>query len=170
MKYFTYLTISILTIAVVSLFYLKNPNGQPWLSKPLVSEKLNTAKHQLVAFSNSVFDTVDGSIKKVAENMTPRSENKIYKWQDEQGLWHFSDAPRNYGSSEEVKLNSKNITVIVAEDTSILNGSAKSSRLDFPSAAKQYDPEAIKKLFKDAEKAKQKLEQRSKEIENSSGF
>ena len=70
-----------------------------------------------------------------------------------------------------VKLNPADINVVVAEDTAILSGSAKSAALPFPQRAPEiYNSESINKLFEDAEKAKKRIEQRSKEVESFSGF
>ena len=50
-------------------------------------------------------------------------------------------------------------------------GSAKSAAKPFPQRAPEiYNSESINKLFEDAEKAKKRIEQRSKEVESFSGF
>ena len=90
---------------------------------------------------------------------------------DEQGQWHFSDVPNKNGKSIEVHLDPADINVVVAEDTAILSGSAKSAAQPFPQRAPEiYNSESINKLFEDAEKAKKRIEQRSKEVESFSGF
>ena len=166
MKYFTYLAISVMVIALISLFYLKKPNGQPWLTSSLIKNESFSIKDKVVALSSNTFEQLTLELKKVGDKITSSplasdSQSKIYKWQDEQGQWHFSDVPNKNGKSIEVHLDPADINVVVAEDTAILSGSAKSEI---------YNSESINKLFEDAEKAKKRIEQRSKEVESFSGF
>ncbi|KKK66465.1 hypothetical protein LCGC14_2963800, partial [marine sediment metagenome] len=58
------------------------------------------------------------------------------------------------------------ITVVAAEDTAILKGSAKTTNMALTgTASRVYDPVVIKKLFEDAEQVKSALEQRTKALE-----
>lgn len=176
MKYFTYLATSVMVIALISLFYLKKPNGQPWLTSSLIKNESFSIKDKVVALSSNTFEQLTLELKKVGDKITSSplasdSQSKIYKWQDEQGQWHFSDVPNKNGKSIEVHLDPADINVVVAEDTAILSGSAKSAAKPFPQRAPEiYNSESINKLFEDAEKAKKRIEQRSKEVESFSGF
>lgn len=176
MKYFTYLAMSVMIIAVTLLFFIKKPNGQPWLSTSVIYSESIEIKDEMVALSSGALDSITLAITTANEKITGATfelENPkpIYKWQDGQGQWHFSDVPNKNGKSEVVKLNPADINVVVAEDTAILSGSAKSAALPFPQRAPEiYNSESINKLFEDAEKAKKRIEQRSKEVESFSGF
>ena len=176
MKYFTYIAISVMVIALISLFYLKKPNGQPWLTSTLIKNESFSIKDEMVALSSNILEPFTLEVKKAADQLTSSSlssdgQVKIYKWQDELGQWHFSDVPNKNGKSVAVTLNLADSNVVVAEDTAILSGSAKSAVDPFPQRAPEiYNSQSIKKLFEDAEKAKQRLEQRSKEVESFSGF
>tara|TARA_Y100000780_G_scaffold229306_1_gene248758 strand:- start:197 stop:727 length:531 start_codon:yes stop_codon:yes gene_type:complete len=176
MKYFTYLAVSVMIIAVTLLFFIKKPNGQPWLSTSVIYSESIEIKDEMVALSSGALDSITLAITTASEKITGATfelENPkpIYKWQDGQGQWHFSDVPNKNGKSEVVKLNPADINVVVAEDTAILSGSAKSAAQPFPQRAPEiYNSESINKLFEDAEKAKKRIEQRSKEVESFSGF
>ena len=176
MKYFTYLAVSVMIIAVILLFYIKKPNGQPWLSTSVIYSESIEIKDEMVALSSGALDSITLAITTASEKITGATfelENPkpIYKWQDGQGQWHFSDVPNKNGKSEVVKLNPADINVVVAEDTAILSGSAKSAAQPFTQRAPEiYNSESINKLFEDAEKAKKRIEQRSKEVESFSGF
>ncbi|GAA62300.1 hypothetical protein P20311_0068 [Pseudoalteromonas sp. BSi20311] len=176
MKYFTYLAMSVMIISVTLLFFIKKPNGQPWLSTSVIYSESIEIKDEMVALSSGALDSITLAITTASEKITGATfelENPkpIYKWQDGQGQWHFSDVPNKNGKSEVVKLNPADINVVVAEDTAILSGSAKSAALPFPQRAPEiYNSESINKLFEDAEKAKKRIEQRSKEVESFSGF
>jgi len=176
MKYFTYLAMSVMIIAVTLLFFIKKPNGQPWLSTSVIYSESIEIKDEMVALSSGALDSITLAITTASEKITGATfelENPkpIYKWQDGQGQWHFSDVPNKNGKSEVVKLNPADINVVVAEDTAILSGSAKSAAQPFPQRAPEiYNSESINKLFEDAEKAKKRIEQRSKDVESFSGF
>ncbi len=180
MKYFTYLAISVMIIAVISLFYLKKPDGQTWLSSSSISAESHKIKEKIVALSsNTLNQAVQGAKQagdKIAQSVnndaaTIKPGSKIYKWQDKNGQWHFSDTPNADGKSIEVKLDARDVTVVAAEDTSILSSSASTSKKSIqPPTPTVYNAESIQKLFEDAEKAKQKLEQRSKEMQSIGGY
>lgn len=176
MKYFTYLAISVMVIAVISLFYLKKPDGQTWLSGSTISKETQQIKEQMVALStntlnqavkgiNEAGDKVTSSIS--SDSSTITSSSTIYKWQDETGQWHYSDSPNPHGKSIELTLNPEDITVIGAEDTSILNLESSTSEMSANTQTPSIlNPESIKKLFEDAENIEKKLEKRNKEINN----
>lgn len=167
MKYFTYLAVSVVIIAVISLFYLKKPNGETWLSTSVVINESQQIKDKIISFTSNTFEQAVSSVS----NTPSTTRSKIFKWQDRQGQWHFSDTPHPNGKSVEVKLDPKDINVVVAQDTAILSGSSKSSAVNNTSATPTvYDPVSIKKVFDDAEKAKQKLEQRTKQLNDLNGF
>jgi len=167
MKYFTYLAVSVMIIAVISLFYLKKPNGETWLSTSVVINESQQIKDKIISFTSNTFEQAVSSVS----NTPSTTRSKIFKWQDQQGQWHFSDTPHPNGKSVEVKLDPKDINVVVAQDTAILSGSSKSSAVNNTSATPTvYDPVSIKKVFDDAEKAKQKLEQRTKQLNDLNGF
>jgi len=116
MKYFTYLAISVMIIAVISLFYLKKPDGQTWLSSSSISAESHKIKEKIVALSsNTLNQAVQGAKQagdKIAQSVnndaaTIKPGSKIYKWQDKNGQWHFSDTPNADGKSIEVKLDAR---------------------------------------------------------------
>ncbi|MDQ9092526.1 DUF4124 domain-containing protein [Pseudoalteromonas haloplanktis] len=172
MKYFSYLVIMILLISVAALFYLQRPDGQPWLTSDEITRQSREIKEQVVGLSTDTFahavKTVSDTSKKVAASITSNSSSGaivIYKWQDKQGQWHYSDNPNPDGNSQQMLLDPNDITVVAAEDTAILKGSAKAAP-DMPlTPSGVYDPLVIKKLFEDAEQAKSALEQRTKALE-----
>lgn len=175
MKYFTYLAVMVLLISVVALFYLKRPDGQAWLTTEQVTNKSDALEEQMVALSSDTFDQavklVADTSSKVVEKVTSStkpSTTVIFKWQDDTGQWHYSDQPNPNGNSEQVVLDPNDVTVVAAEDTSILKGSAKSGGTPLKKApTSAYDPIVIKKLFDDAEQVKSQLELRNNTLEQS---
>jgi hypothetical protein len=173
MKYVTYLAISIMIIAIISLFYIKKPDGQPWLSSSSITYDSTQLKNTMIVFSTKTLDQSVQGIKKVTDKVTSRlsSESlfngKIYKWQDERGQWVFSDTPNPHGQSVEVRFDPKKITVIPAQNTSNLGiNTPTSDKTVTAESPTIFNPGSIKKLFEDTENVKEKLEKRNKEINN----
>lgn len=172
MKYFAYILIMLLLISITTLFYLKRPDGKSWLSVEQISHTSTKLKSQAVALSNN---TLDEAVKLVANthrdliqktNDDFSASTVIYKWQDQHGQWHYSDQPNPNGKSEKMLLDPNDITVVEAEDTSILKGSAKSGQLVVTqNPANAYNPVVIKKLFDDAQQVKKKLAERTEQLE-----
>ncbi|MGO2129623.1 MAG: DUF4124 domain-containing protein [Pseudoalteromonas prydzensis] len=162
MKYFSYLAIMVLLISVAGLCYLQRTDGQAWLT----SDEITRQSSDTLARAVKV---ISETSQKVVESMTADSSSEaivIYKWQDKQGQWHYSDRPNPDGKSQQMLLDPNDITVVAAEDTAILKGSAKTTNMALTgTASRVYDPVVIKKLFEDAEQVKSALEQRTKALE-----
>lgn len=174
MKYFAYLAIMVLLISVAGLFYLQRPDGQTWLTSDEITRQSRGIKEQMVSLSSDMLaravKVVSETSQKIVETMTSDSSPEaivIYKWQDGQGQWHYSDRPNPDGKSQQIVLDPNDITVVAAEDTAILKGSAKAANMSSlsPTPRSVYDPAVIKKLFEDAEQVKSTLEQRTKTLE-----
>lgn len=98
--------IFILLAAFVGLFFLNGPNGEPMLS----------------------LDDLKPTLPKVESSSVP---TKVYKWQDENGVWQFSNQPVDEGQGEVIELDGK-INTMPAVDTSILNAGRKASSSPSP--------------------------------------
>ena len=82
MKWFyRFFTMGILAAAIIGPFFIKKPDGEPIMSFP-TTEDLNPTN----LLSSDKSSTSGGN----AFNPTSTS---IFKWQDEQGQWHYGDAP-----------------------------------------------------------------------------
>lgn len=73
MKLFSKLLMLLVIAALAGPFFLKKPNGEPWLNwRDFIPTK-----------------TVDT----VKESVAPSSQRIMYKWQDEKGIWQYGDQP-----------------------------------------------------------------------------
>jgi len=89
MKIMIKLLLLALVGAVVAPMLIKGPDGRPLLSwKDFFSVSNPTA-------------TLDKPTGKVS----PSGLTTVYKWQDEEGQWHFSDKPMGTGEHETLKYN-----------------------------------------------------------------
>ena len=93
--------IVVLLAALVGLFFLNGPNGEPLLT----------------------LDDLKPTLPEVESSPVP---TKVYKWQDENGVWQFSNQPVDEGQGEVIELDGK-INIMPAVDTSILGTSPKVS-------------------------------------------
>ncbi|CCQ11166.1 putative orphan protein [Pseudoalteromonas luteoviolacea B = ATCC 29581] len=168
MKSASYILIMILLIGTASLFYLKRPDGQSWLSVEAITDKasakLETNMQGAKALLNETTELVQSKFdaKSEIENTA-----KIYKWQDAQGVWHYSDRPHPTYQNEEVILDPNKITVIDAEDTAILQleSNLKQEPNDSdPIGITTISPESVEQLLKDANKVQKLMDDREKQL------
>ena len=100
----------IFIIGMSGLFVLKRPDGRPWLSVsdfvPSPGEIAADAKN---AFGNSKEALAGGQ----SENLLGQ---RVYKWQDAQGNWQFSDTPPPAATNSPVE------TITLEQPTNIVPG------------------------------------------------
>ncbi len=115
MKLIFKLMLLALLLVGVSPFLLHTPNGKPILS--LAKLPLPNLSH-LFGHSNStqVSKAID-NIKSTATEALPvklkDNNTAVHKWQDERGIWHFSDKQNPHGKDEVVLINT-NTNVVQA--------------------------------------------------------
>ncbi len=159
----------LLLTSAVLLFYLKRPDGQPWLTVDGIATQTSEASKQIVSLSQAALAEAINTTSQQATKLTAELKGdqitRVYKWQDTQGQWHFSDKPNPNGDSKQVVLNPSDITVIEAETlpADSMNNSGPSSTNK--SLLNVYNPKKVEQLFKDAQNIEKTLEQRSKQLE-----
>jgi len=104
--------IVVLLAAFAGLFFLTGPNGEPILS----------------------LDDLKPDVPELDSNT---GTTKVYKWQDENGVWQFSNQPIDEGQGEVLELDGI-INTMPATDTSILNAGRTTSSL--PSSGMSIPP------------------------------
>jgi hypothetical protein len=97
--------IFILLAAFAGLFFVAGPNGEPILT-------LDDLKPDSPGLESSTG--------------TPTGTTKVYKWQDENGIWQFSNQAADEGQGEVLELDG-NINTMPATDTSVLNAGRTAS-------------------------------------------
>mgnify|MGYP000630563410 CR=1 FL=1 len=115
MKQFLYLIICIVLLGFGGLFVLKQPNGSPWLSVndfynfQSVNQKITDFKKGVADQTQSLLnsDLLNSDLLSVVS--IDENAHTIYKWQDQQGTWHYSD---NKPDSNTELNNAINITKV----------------------------------------------------------
>ncbi|QTL36237.1 DUF4124 domain-containing protein [Pseudoalteromonas viridis] len=167
MKYASYLLIMVMLVGVASLFVLKRPDGRTWLSLDDILGKAQTQAQQVLSESKQQLDKAVDMVSSKDEQTAQEKPAKIYKWQDAQGNWHYSDRPNARGQSEEMTLDPSKITIMAAENTEILKQLKEqqdAGRIpkDLPA---NMSPTDIKKLVQDAQNIEKLMQERSKKLE-----
>ena len=171
MKYVSYIMIMVMLICLGSLFILKRPDGKAWLDVSDVVQKLSgTAKEALGQSNQTLKDVVDyakGVSDNNNEDAKALSQPVIYKWQDAQGNWIYSDKPNPQGDSEKHTLDPRRITIMAAEDTSILEQIEEKKPSTQPSSGlpSALNPAAVEQLMKDAKHVQKLMDERNKALE-----
>ena len=92
--------IFLLVAAMVGLFFVNGPDGSALL-------------------------TLEDFKPDVPEIESENATTEVYRWQDENGVWQFSNQPRDADQGETIELDG-NINTMPATDTSILTKSSSS--------------------------------------------
>ncbi|CAH9064606.1 hypothetical protein PSECIP111854_03493 [Pseudoalteromonas sp. CIP111854] len=169
MKYFSYLLVMIMLVGLGSLFILKKPDGTPWLSFGNVAQQ---AQQKANTLFNEAKRNLDSAVQQTSTAADTSSDSDaIYKWQDANGNWVYSDKPNLQRNSQAHKLDPSKITIMAAEDTSILNELvAKKAHIDSqlknPSA---LNPTDVKQLMMDAKNIQQLMDERTKRLDQAIG-
>ncbi len=99
MAKFAKLLIVIMCGAVFALFFIRDPHGKTFLSLSQISADLS-----------HVSSTLTQQLTKSLATVVPREQTEapstLYKWQDEQGNWHFSDQANATSQVVTVNANS----------------------------------------------------------------
>lgn len=92
------LLVLILMIGVVALFIVKGPDGQPLMTLDDVKARLETVPPELLpgdiqAAVDDLIESASGLTPEIFKESQQPSITKVYKWQDENGIWQFSNSP-----------------------------------------------------------------------------
>ncbi|MBD56985.1 DUF4124 domain-containing protein [uncultured Pseudoalteromonas sp.] len=170
MKRFCYFAVILLLTSVALLFYIKKPDGKPYLELGMFERYSEKVSGDVSDFASQSADTLTSQAKKLTEKLSLSNDASkpvvVYKWQDEQGQWHYADTPHPNYFSIAVSLDPNDITVLPAETFQADEKQAATVKADeTPSTLGVYDPKNVQKMMQDAEQAKQLMEQRNKQLE-----
>ncbi|MEZ7279317.1 DUF4124 domain-containing protein [Pseudoalteromonas sp. 68 DY56-GL68] len=170
MKRFCYFAVMLLLISVALLFYIKKPDGKPYLELSMFERYSEKVSGNVSDFASQGADALSTQAKKLTEKLSFSKDAHtpvvVYKWQDEQGQWHYADTPHPNYSSTVVSLDPNDITVLPAETFQVDDNQPSTVKADVtPPAFGVYDAKNVQKMMQDAEQVKQLMEQRTKQLE-----
>ena len=84
----------------------------------------------------------------------------VYKWQDEEEQWHFSNAPPNFEIAEEIEISDVNLMKVYVPPAPRLDAgqSADSGSMSVPSGIPE--PEQVQKMRATIEQFRQTIDQK----------
>jgi|TARA_B110000263_G_scaffold245380_1_gene254863 hypothetical protein len=88
----------IVILACAGPFFIKGPDGKPLLTIDEIMADLSPA------------NLIPNAVKSAAEPSAP-ALTKVYRWQDENGVWQFSDNPNDAPGAEVMELDGKINTI-----------------------------------------------------------
>jgi hypothetical protein len=142
----------LVAIAFAGPMLLKNPDGTPFIESPL----------------NWFSTSTTGSHNNESSSITTQS---FYKWQDNDGTWHYSDQPPAEKNIETVTVNThanliQGLRVEKKREQDVLDKKpelkVESSSIVLPMTV---PIEKISKIMKDANNIQQLMDTRNKKIE-----
>jgi len=145
------LMILMLLGAFVGLFFVKGPDGNPLMSV-----------EDLKPETPAVVDI-------------PQQPTEVYKWQDENGVWQFSNNPVDSDGAEVLELDGKINAIasfeIPSEDGSVNVGKTQASKAvaSLPSGLTSVSPEKISEMMDTVNNLEQSLEQRKVDMDKALG-
>jgi hypothetical protein len=160
MKLFVKVMLFVIVAALAAPFVIKGPDGRALMSL----DRLRAPAVRLPDFSAAV-DTVKAGLGEVVEE--PAKPMAVFKWQDEKGVWHFSDKVEPGRSAQKLDVNpDANLVHFAAAEHSPPAASARSD--DGDRGGPNGSPitasaplGAISKLIGDAEHVDQLQKERS---------
>jgi len=163
--YKAYMMIMVMLIGVASLFVIKRPDGQPYLSIDAIFNKVENDTQSLLDESKRHLNkAVDYAKQATTDESQTTKQPTIYKWQDENGNWIYSDQPNPKGNSQTHQLDPSKVTIMAAEDTSILykdKQAAESESLK----ANAMNPQDVKELMKNTKNIQKLMDDRQKQLD-----
>lgn len=105
MKLFIKFLIFVLILGLVGPFILRTPEGEPYLDYrdfiPSFSSLKSKTQGVWNNIDNPLADDSDNDAESAAGNV------RVYKWQDENGVWQYSDVPPTGMNRETVYINTR---------------------------------------------------------------
>ena len=162
MKFFIYVITCLLIIAFLGLFIVKKPNGETWLTindllpdKIIIADKIEPISEQLSA----VYQRITASTNHQSDDV------KIYRWQDKNGHWGYSDQPNSSTENEEVRFYPDDVIVLPALSSSEnnLSGSKKTEHT-IQETSLTPSTNKVLELYKDANNVQNLINERQQNL------
>ena len=149
------LMIGLLIIACLAPLFINGPSGEPLLSLEDWKMKLPEPVAELIV-----------RVNRGAESETPAPRQqpaRVYKWQDEQGQWHFSNAPANPELAEEIEIGEINLMDAYGPPAEVEQGAAAAPGLAMGSIT--ATPNQVKEMMDTVTNLQETIDQRHADLD-----
>ena len=135
---------------------------------------LSTVRTNIDVWLNGASARLESATKDpitAADNAIDKNATQVYKWQDDDGAWHFSSEPPPKGikGSVETYRNDVNITQAAALPVEPAPEPEEKAASDIPTTASPLlpitDPDRVKKLINDAKNVQNLVNDRQQTID-----
>tara|TARA_B100001063_G_C16719792_1_gene532864 strand:+ start:934 stop:1410 length:477 start_codon:yes stop_codon:yes gene_type:complete len=153
MKRPIFIMLVLVAIAFAGPMVLKKPDGTPFLESPW----------DLFSVDSKVPSSIGSGIN---------SSQSFYKWQDENGTWHYSDQPQEGQNIETVTVNTNAnlIQGLRVEKEEVIEGPTNEIDVQKDSASMPLPMtvpfEEVSKMLEDVSNLQQVMDDRKKAIDN----
>lgn len=162
-------------------FIMRGPDGQPLMDYRDFFPSMSSIKASTQRWWNNIGAQLSkngDSINSVGENSNTTGidtwgKTRVYQWQNEEGVWQYSDQPPENTESEVIWLNPNENVVLggsspVNEVADEEDSDAKDPGFELPLPL-TVSPSEVPTLIEDAKKVKELLETRNEMLESVSG-
>jgi len=177
MKIFIKLLCFVVILGLVGPFIMRAPNGQPYMDYRKLIPSLSGAQNSMKRWWNNDDAEHQSAEEKIQSNETSTNswgKTRIYRWQDENGVWQYTDKPPTNVNVETLWLN-PNENIVASQPVSTVSEIAETEA----NAAKQpgfelplpltVAPSEVPQLFEDAQQLRELMQQRNEKLESISG-
>lgn len=158
----------VLVIGVSGLFFIKRPDGQPWLSLNTFTPDLSGVKAKI---EHAVQLLKEKTVRLSADDQSPAQKTQVYKWKRADGSWTYSDKPPPKAERLDVTVMilDSNTNIVPAlklptetQKTPEQAAVAEEHKVPLPLSA---NPQQIKELVDDTNELQQLMEQRQESLQ-----
>ncbi|MEM6483577.1 MAG: DUF4124 domain-containing protein [Pseudomonadota bacterium] len=149
------LLLAILVIACIAPMIMKGPDGEPIMTlddwKPEVPATVDGLKQQVMATGKEVM---------------PEKSPSVYRWQDENGSWHFSDQAPPDSNAEPIEISDANLVDALEVPKKQAPSSVESSTSPLSRMpGMTVSPKQLKETMENLEQLQGKIDDRQKVID-----
>lgn len=158
------LLIALLIIACIAPLFIKGPDGEPIMT---IDDWAVDLPEPVDRFFSDLFAGRTPSTPAVPG--TPEAEPpRVYKWQDEDGQWHFSNTPPNMDVAQEVEISDVNLMdAYVPPEPEPVPEETQAGQLTMPGGLP--GPGQMQEMMETMDSFQQTMDQRNQALEEITG-
>lgn len=157
------LIVGLTIIACIAPLFIKDPNGEPLMTLDDWSIDFSSLTSSLATSLQSGADVV-GSASSASPNMEP---SEVYKWQDEEGVWQFSDTPvegLDGAVIEKVEISTVNVMDAFVPPAKTASGESKAESAGI-SGTTSVSPAKIQEMMDTVNNLQQTIDARKADMD-----
>lgn len=156
------LLIGILIIACIAPLFIKGPDGEPVM----------TLDDWSISLPDSVTDLFEdglptSALSPAGDDAPEPTTTTVYKWQDEEGQWHFSNTPPKELIAEEMEISSdiNLMDAYVPPPEPEQQQAAASAMPQIPGGAITATPEQVQEMMETVTNLQETIDQRKADMD-----